>query len=193
MLNTHTERATRNAGEVRLFTWIYIYGSVFADFYICMWPIYSSPKKIPHYTCQRMVNNWRHLSPPQTSLSSCGSWPGMKPTMASPSAPWKATLTSSAMLWSLQMDSLLCLELGMAPCACGTSLSKCKGGLQCRGPAQMVENVKGAPEFDKTKNILFFFLLGALLLLSRTLVRCWLIVWTVPSWINKSFSGAFSF
>lgn len=100
---------------------------IFADF-TCTFPLNITISPIKCHTTP--VKEWcllKHIfAPPQTSLSSCGSWPGMKPTMASPSAPSEATLTSLVMLSSLQMDSLLCLELGMAPSAFGTFPGKCR-------------------------------------------------------------------
>lgn len=64
------------------------------------------------------------ISSSQTSPSSCGSWPAMKQTTASLSAPWRATLTLLAMLLSPPTDSLPCLEPGIAPSVCGTSARK---------------------------------------------------------------------
>lgn len=49
----------------------------------------------------------------------------MRPTMASPSALWKAILILWVMWSSLPMDSLLCQELGTRPSVCGTLASKC--------------------------------------------------------------------
>lgn len=122
MLNTHTECATLVIGVLR--RWLY----KDIQLYICSFYMNVAISPIKCHTTS--VKKWRLLKhifpPPQTSLSSCGSWPGMKPTMASPSAPSEGTLTSLVTLSSLQMGSSLCLELGMAPSAFGTFPGKCR-------------------------------------------------------------------